>query len=315
MHLLASKFRKYDMHRKTKDHIQTQEVSGAIITLLSIFVVLFLVRNEWATYRKVEMVSSMIPDKSVGIEAIEIQLSVAFKSIPCNEIEFQQSVTRGTLHTHEPSQISKTKTGRGCLMSGTVVVDKQDGNFRFSIKPTFGKVESNTNFPGLEPLRPILPRDLTHQVNYLRFIPREHVSDKGVLELYPKDSSFKTMESKWDDSEGMQHYGVRVVSTHEKFMNKTVIHKTQLSVVDKPIPLEVLAQGVNIASQSLKNELGVLVTYEFYPIMLESNEKRMQTLFEFLTGLCAIIGGAITVLGLLDRVVYEGTKSLIGKQD
>ena len=303
------------MHRKTKDHIQSQEVSGAIITILSVFIVFFLIQSEWSAYRKVEMVSSMIPDKKVGIESIEIQFSVAFKSVACNEITFEQSVTRGTLHIHDPAKITRTSTGRGCLLDGAVVVDKMDGNFRFSIKPAFGKAATNIIMPGMQPFRPILPKDLTHTVNYLRYIPREHVDDADVLELYPEDSTFSTMEVATDADTGLFHYGVRVVSTHEQFMNKTLIHKTQLSVMDKPVALDIVAAGASISGQMIKDNLGLLFTYDFYPIMLQSKEKRMQTLFQFITGLCAILGGTITVLGLIDRMVHESTKALIGKKD
>ncbi len=117
------------------------------------------------------------------------------------------------------------------------------------------------------------------------------------------------------EGEGLFHYGVRVVSSHEKYMNNTVIHKTQLSVLDKSVALEIVANGVMIASQPVHNKLGLLFTYDFYPIMLETKEKRLQSLGQFLTGLCAILGGTITVLGLVDRAVYASTKALIGKKD
>ena len=294
------------MHRKTKDHIQSQEVSGAIISILSFFIVLFLIRSEWNSYRKVEMVSSMVPDTKVGIESIEIQFSVQFKSVGCGEIRFEQSVTRGTLHLHDPAKITKTSTGaRGCLLSGSVVVDKMDGNFRFSIDPKFGKADTNIMMPGMEPFRPLLPKDMTHTINYIRFIPKEHVDDSGILELYPEDSTFFSSEVATDQDTGMFHYGIRVVSTHERYMNKTMIHKTQLSVTDKPVALDILAAGASIAGQTVHNQLGLLFTYDFYPIMLQAKEKRMQTLFQFITGLCAIIGGTITVLGLLGNILQS----------
>ena len=37
--------------------------------------------------------------------------------------------------------------------------------------------------------------------------------------------------------------------------------------------------------------------------------------FSFVTNLCAVIGGAITMLGLLDGFVYKANKATMGKKD
>jgi hypothetical protein len=37
--------------------------------------------------------------------------------------------------------------------------------------------------------------------------------------------------------------------------------------------------------------------------------------FDFLSNLCGIVGGTITVLGLIERLLYSSQKVLIGKND
>jgi len=311
-------FRKFDAHRKTKDVYQHQTLSGAIITIMSIIIVLFLVSNEFLEYNNVEILSTMVPDKTVGIESIDIQFSLIMKQVTCPKIEFKQSVTRGTLHSHEPERITKTAHEKtGCLLEGTVVVDKTDGNFRFKVEPAYSPAQRVNGPDGtVVSHSAMIAPDLSHEVRYLRFIPRD-ISDEEELDLFPEDSTYASglVTGAAVENSGLFNYGVRVISTHDHFLNKTLLHKTQLSVTQRSIRTEMAQIGVSVAGFVTKNEYGLFFSYDFYPIMLENREAKVQTLFQFLTGLCAILGGTITVLGLLDRVVHESTKKLMGKAD
>ena len=44
-------------------------------------------------------------------------------------------------------------------------------------------------------------------------------------------------------------------------------------------------------------------------------EENKEAWFTFLSSLCGIVGGLITLLSLLDKCVYQSTKVLIGKND
>ena len=59
--------------------------------------------------------------------------------------------------------------------------------------------------------------------------------------------------------------------------------------------------------------MGVVFTYDFYPIMLIHEESR-ESAFAFFTNLCAIVGGTITLLGLIEQCIHHSTKA-IGKKD
>jgi len=55
------------------------------------------------------------------------------------------------------------------------------------------------------------------------------------------------------------------------------------------------------------NESMAKLIQDISPMKVINREERSKTLTGFLTGLCAIIGGTLTVAAAVDRGVYEGT--------
>lgn len=52
---------------------------------------------------------------------------------------------------------------------------------------------------------------------------------------------------------------------------------------------------------------GVFFFYDLSPIMVTFKETR-SSFTHFVTGVCAIVGGVFTVMGLLDSTIYTGQK-------
>ncbi len=51
---------------------------------------------------------------------------------------------------------------------------------------------------------------------------------------------------------------------------------------------------------------GVFFSYDISPMKVINKEERTKTFPGFLTGVCAVIGGTLTVAAAIDRGVYEG---------
>lgn len=135
MHFFSSKLKKFDVHTKTIDGVHDQQtLIGAIVTVFSIAVVMLLILSEFSMYLNKDIVSHMVADTSVGVEAIQIKFDVEFTRTSCDRITFAQEVTRGTLHSHEPERIEKEPIeGRSCWVHGSLVTDKVGGLFKFII--------------------------------------------------------------------------------------------------------------------------------------------------------------------------------------
>ena len=51
---------------------------------------------------------------------------------------------------------------------------------------------------------------------------------------------------------------------------------------------------------------GVFFSYDISPMKVINREERSKTFSGFLTGVCAVIGGTLTVAAAIDRAFYEG---------
>ena len=72
--------------------------------------------------------------------------------------------------------------------------------------------------------------------------------------------------------------------------------------------------GVILNGQTYRAVKGVVFTYDFYPIMLV-REESYESVLQFFTNLCAIVGGCITLLVLIEQTIHRSTKVLLGKKD
>ena len=108
----------------------------------------------------------MTLDTTLGVDAIKLKFDITFHKIPCDskqtyifvkyliqltiyiiEISFLQEVTRGTLHDHGPANLYKKEEQAGCNASGSIIMDKASGNFRFVIEPDKKKDAENEEKP------------------------------------------------------------------------------------------------------------------------------------------------------------------------
>lgn len=63
-----SRFTRLDAFTKTVDEARIRTTSGGVVTIISLFVVLFLSWGEWAEYRRVVVRPELVVDKSRGME-------------------------------------------------------------------------------------------------------------------------------------------------------------------------------------------------------------------------------------------------------
>nr|CAD1833155.1 unnamed protein product [Ananas comosus var. bracteatus] len=136
--------------------------------------------------------------------------------------------------------------------------------------------------------------NLSHRINKLSF-GREF---PGAIN--PLDGASWAHQT----SSGMYQYFIKVVPTIYTDIRGHKIHSNQFSVTEHFRDAVGYPRPPN----------GVFFFYEFSPIKVIFTEEN-SSLLHFLTNICAIVGGIITVAGIIDSFVYHGHRAIKKKME
>lgn len=239
---------------------------------------------------------------------------------------------------HYGEHLDQTRE-QGCRVEGGFRVNKVVGNFHIAPGRSFSNgmmhVHDLKNY-----IESPASHTFSHKIHHLRFGPQlpSSMSAKELSQwtnhhLNPLDDTRQDT----DDPAFNYMYFVKVVST--SYLPLGWERKKPLSTPppnDELVPLGLHGHGedgsvethqysVTSHKRSLaggsdsdeghKERLhaqggipGVFISYDISPMKVINRETRPKTLAGFLTGVCAVIGGTLTVAAAVDRGVYEGAK-------
>jgi hypothetical protein len=230
----------------------------------------------------------------------------------------------------------------GCRIEGVIRVNKVVGNFH--IAP--GRSFSNGNMH-VHDLHNYFDSPIegghtfTHEIHSLRFGPQlddigakkwsdhhhsnpldgnKQETDQGGFNFmyFIKVVSTSYLPLGWDEDRSLkQHYGladfIPLGMQGKGAGSQGSIETHQYSVTSHKRSLD----GGSDAAEGHKERLhaqggipGVFFSYDISPMKVVNREARPKTFANFLTGVCAVIGGTLTVAAAIDRGVYEGSTRL-----
>ena len=131
--------------------------------------------------------------------------------------------------------------------------------------------------------------NITHTINSLSF------GDQFPGIKSPLDGQSRSLE----DTHGMYQYFIKVVPTRYQGLHKKEIESNQYSVTEH---MRHLSPG------SGKGLPGLYFYYEVSPVQAIFEERRKNKFLSFLTNVCAIVGGAFSVMGIVDVLVSYSSK-------
>lgn len=174
---------------------------------------------------------------------------------------------------------------RGCEVSGHLTINRVPGNFHIEAK------SQNHNLNAAM-------ANLTHRVNHMSFgntLDRVDRSILRVLKQVPeKLKKFNILDGKSYQTpqyHQAHHHYIKVVSTHFKLGNGI------------PIMYQFLEQSQVVNYQEF-NVPEARFSYDLSPMSVIV-EKQGRKWYDYVTSLCAIIGGTFTTLGLIDATLYK----------
>ena len=303
--VIMMKLKRFDVYTKANmDDVYERTVFGAFSTILCIVIVGLLIFSEFSNYLRSDFVTHMILDTSVGggrIADTKIDFDVTFHSVACDRVTFLQEITRGQHHgaPHEEGSIIKQENAEGCNINGYIITDKIGGNFKLQVAPTESDAPDKADILGRNSPNLLAP-DLSHTVHKIHFhdiSPGNSNTSKSLIYSKTLTNPLTDRVNPIPLGVGIHQYGIQVVPTTYAPLKTSASHMNQYSVTEKQADFDQVLQGVTISGQYYFDFVGVVFNYDFYPVKLISTEEHKGSIFEFLAGLCGIVGGVVTILG------------------
>mmetsp|Transcript_37759 Transcript_37759/g.43126 ORF Transcript_37759/g.43126 Transcript_37759/m.43126 type:complete len:418 (+) Transcript_37759:45-1298(+) len=198
------------------------------------------------------------------------------------------------------NQISaKEEEGEGCNVHGKVALSTGGGNLHLAPNrglDTNNKRDENEFGGGINILdlflRTFEAFNVSHTIQRLRF------GEEYPGRIHQLDHKERMLQ----DSYGMYQYYLQIVPTTYKYMDGRVIHTHQYSVTEH-------MRHVNPGSG--RGLPGVFFFYEVSALHVVIEERRKGWI-PFFTSVAAIVGGVVTIMGMLDQMLYSsGTENAI----
>jgi thiol-disulfide isomerase/thioredoxin len=175
-----------------------------------------------------------------------------------------------------------------CQISGHLMVNRVPGNFHIEAKSKNHNLNSAMT-------------NLTHVVNQLSFgepMDQQSRRTKRILKQVPEEHrQFSPMDGQFyltKDYHQAYHHYIKVVSTHLNMGS---------SDANQMMTYQFLEQS-QIVYYDVNNVPEARFSYDLSAMSVVV-EKEGRKWYDYLTSLCAIIGGTFTTLGLIDAVLYK----------
>lgn len=185
----------------------------------------------------------------------------------------------------------------GCLMAGFLLVNRVPGNFH---------IEARSKYHNLNPVM----ANLSHTVNSLSFGPVLNQKIKNVMNSIPKEFFSRDSISPVDnkvyvnkDLHTAYHHYLKVVSTH---------FGSGYSVGSSSLLAYQMVESAQIMNYEPEDIPEARFAYDLSPMAVVISKKGKKW-YEFITSVCALIGGTFTVVGLMSSflgVIFKAGKKL-----
>lgn len=229
--------------------------------------------------------------KQYGIDYKQDRTVSAMIEFLKQKIELEK--TMEDWHPRRKQRMLEIKEHPGCMLSGYVLVNRVPGNFHIEAR----SLQHNLN---------AAMTNLSHVVNHLSFGAPLATNIKKKILKYSQFQSSHPLDGgvfMSDYFHQAHHHYSKVVSTHFEVGG-------MMTKAREIVGYQMLAQ-----SQVMHyNEMDVpeaKFSYDLSPMAVVVSSKGRRW-YDFITSVCAIIGGTFTVVGLLDAILYKMVKA--GKQ-
>lgn len=274
--------RRLDIYRKVPKDLTQPTFTGATISILCCLFIFFLLISELASFLTVNVASQLYVDDPASGDKVPVLISIELPNMKCDYVglDIQDSMGRHEVGFVDNTDKTPINMGEGCIFTSSFKVNKVPGNFHVS---THGSRE--------QPQTP----DMTHTIRELR------IGDR-YLAPNVKEAAFNALE-------GQSTVGKPGFSSHDYVMKivptvyETIDGDTKYMYQYTHAYKDYVAYG-----HGQRVMPAIWFRYELTPITVKYTEQR-KPFYHFITMVCAIIGGAFTVAGIIDSIIFSASEA------
>lgn len=313
-----------DLHVKVAhEHLVKRTLCGSFVTLAFAGLTALLVMNEVSLWATTEVGEHLQVDAGVSVP-LQLHLDVLFPAARCEDLRYGIADARGLTYKELKVEVEKlawspagqgdalTEAQRqaapGCAIVGSARVRKVAGIIEIdAISPYMEALMMSAMTGGRPPQgggneRPI---NTTHTIRRLSFGP----------EFPGRVESLAGYSSAVEQGPTRYQYFLQAVPTVYESLRgySTESHQYSATKFSTPIAPANLNNFDLLSGRGLNTPMsGITINFEFSPVMVRVVENK-RTVLQFLTSICAIVGGVFTVAGMVDSTAHR-TSEFLKKQ-
>ncbi|XP_063680596.1 endoplasmic reticulum-Golgi intermediate compartment protein 1-like [Bolinopsis microptera] len=324
--------RNLDMYKKVPTDLTERTACGAFISVACVILTVYLMFAELVLYANGSLHTSIFVSYLNQEDDIEVRLNVSIVDKDCQDL----SVNLRHLHGHQENiPINKVQVAEDCNINGMIKIKKTPGIMM--IVPHHGKnwtgkeykiVPENREKPIITPkgfiptsgytppegykvVEVIKSLKMNHAIHEFEFGPSLHSTHRWEEVLPVNGTPFRPLAGvSREYPVNLAHdYHIRMVPTTFIDQNKRRTDTYQYSYAYQNF---VMATPAGIAPPC------ILFRYDLAPMEIRYQYDR-KPVYHLLTMICAIVGGVVTLAGVVDKILFNThqlikQKLLLGKQ-
>lgn len=275
--------KRLDIYRKVPKDLTQPTLTGAAISVGCVIFIVCLLVSELASFLTLDIVSELYVDDPQGGDKVPVYIKAYLPNMECQYLgmDIQDSMGRHEVGLVENTEKVPMNDGKGCLFSCKFHINKVPGNFHLS---THGSRQQPTD------------PDMTHSIHELIIGERAVVS--SAVQSRKTFNSLAGWDSKKKNPLSSHDYVMKIVPTVIEDVEQNVHYLYQYTHAYKDYIS--FGHGNRVMP-------AIWFRYEMTPITVKYTEQR-KPFYHFITMVCAIIGGAFTVAGIIDSMIFSASE-------
>ncbi len=270
---------------------------------------LYLFVSEFLLYNEIEVVEKLVLDRVAEQDGstLAVTLDIEFYNLACAEsVMWLQTPKGGRSSVDLSPQLARKEADKGCRVSGTLNVPRGEGQIELNPNGRNGGVGG-----GYE-LKKLSAFNASHKIHVLTFGAGSGAAKApsawGVREAGAANSSAATLSGfNAVRSEGVYQYQYQVKIVPTVFL--PLGGGSALQAREHPYSSTFYFKKtvVDLSGFGLFSRIqvpGFFLRYDESPIVIEKRERKRGFL-QFVTSVCAIVGGVFAMAGLVDTVLHR----------